>query len=103
MRAKLVAVRLTEPELAALQVLTGGASREEWLRVQIRAGITRRVAINEAAIAQFRDLAGEASRRAEGNTAEETADAREEKAKYLALIGQYQAENLVLYGARGGV
>ncbi len=100
MRAKLVAVRLTEPELAALQVLTGGASREEWLRVQIREGITRRLAINNAAIAQFRDLATKASRRAEGNTAEEAADARREAAEYRGLIAKYEAENLTLYKGR---
>ena len=103
MRDKPVTVRLSEGELEALQVLTGGASREEWLRGAIRAGITRRIAINNAAIAQFLDLAGKASRRAEGNTAEETADARGEKAKYRALVTEYEAENLILYGARGGV
>ena len=103
MRRKQILVRMNDAELEALKVLTGGASREEWIRNAVRAGITRRLALNEAAIAQFLDLAGQASRRAEGNTAEEAVDAREEKAKYLALIGQYEAENLVLYGARGGV
>ena len=103
MRDKQVTVRLSEAELEALHVLTGGASREEWIRGAIRGGITRRLEINNAAIAQFRELAGEASMRAEGNTAEETADAREEKAKYLALATEYEAENLILYGARGGV
>ena len=102
MRSKQVMVRLSEPELEALQVLTGGASREEWIRGAIRAGITRRLEINNAAIAQFRELAGEASMRAEGNTAEETADARREAAEYRGLIAQYEAENLTLYKGRLG-
>ena len=66
MRNKPVTVRLSEGELEALQVLTGGASREEWLRGAIREGITRRLAINEAAVTQFRQLAGEAVRREQG-------------------------------------
>ena len=103
MRDKQVMVRLSEAELEALQVLTGGASREEWLRGVIRAGITRRLTVNEAAITQLRELAGKASMRAEGNTAEETADARREKAQHQRLIGEYESENLILYGARGGV
>ena len=37
------------------------------------------------------------------NIAEETADARREKAQYLDLIGEYESENLILYRARGGV
>ena len=103
MRTKQIMVRLSEAELEALHVLTGGASREEWLRGVIREGITRRLAINNAAIAQFRDLAGKASRRADFNTPEETADARREKAELNALIREYDAENLILYRARGGV
>ena len=102
MRSKQVMVRLSETELEALHVLTGGASREEWLRGVIRAGIGRRLTINEAAITQFHELAGQASRRAEGHTAEEAADARREKAEYLGLIAQYEAENLILYRARLG-
>ena len=102
MRRKQVMVRLSEAELEALQVLTGGASREEWLRVQIREGIKRRLAINKMAITQFHDLAGQASRRAEGDTAEETADARREAAEYRGLIAQYEAENLTLYKGRLG-
>ena len=103
MRRKQVMVRLSETELEALNLLTNGASREEWLRGVIRAGITRRLTVNEAAITQFRELEGKASMRAEGNTAEETADARREKAQYLDLIGEYESENLILYRARGGV
>ena len=37
------------------------------------------------------------------NIAEETADAKREKAQYLDLIGEYESENLILYRARGGV
>ena len=36
------------------------------------------------------------------NIAEETADARREKAQYLDLIAQYEAENLTLYKGRLG-
>ena len=103
MPKQVITFSLDKTMVDAMDVLASGLSRTEWLRVGIRAGIGRRLAVNEAAIAQFHQLAGEAVRRAEGNTAEEAAGAREEKAKYLALIGQYEAENLVLYGARGGV
>ena len=107
MRRKQVMVRLSEAELEALQVLTGGASREEWLRGSIRAGITRRLAINAAAITQFRQLAGEAVRREEGaeyvGDAETVAGERRAAERYVGLIAEYESENLILYGARGGV
>ena len=107
MREKQVMVRLSEAEVSALGVLTGGASREEWMRNQIRGAITRRLIINEAAITQFHQIAGEASRRAGDamlcGQAEEAADAKREKAENLALIAEYEAEKVILYGAIGGV
>ena len=103
MAKQVITFSLDKMLVDAMDVLASGQSRTEWLRVDIRAGITRRLTVNEAAISQFRELAGKASMRAEGNTAEETADARREKAEYLGLIVEYEAENLILYRARGGV
>ena len=100
-RPKQVMVRLTEAEVAALGVLTGNSSREEWIRAQIRGAVTRRLMINEAAIAQFLQIAREASMRAEDallcGQAEETADAkRVEGDQRLALIAEYEADKEVI-------
>ena len=103
MPKQVITFSLDKTMVDAMDVLASSLSRTEWLRVGIRAGIGRRLAINNAAIAQFLDLAGQASRRADRNTAEEAADARREKAEYQRLIGEYESENLILYGARGGV
>ena len=100
MPKQVITFSLDKTLVEAMDVLANGQSRTEWLRVDIRAGIMRRLTINEAAITQFHELAGKASRRAEGNTAEETADAKREKANYLALITEYEGENLILYRAR---
>ena len=106
-KQKQVMVRLSDAEVAALGVLTGGASREEWIRAQIRGAITRRLMINEAAITQFHQLAGEASRRVDDavlcGDAEGVAAAKREKAENLALIAEYESEKAILYGAMGGV
>ena len=107
MRDKQVMVRLTEAEVAALGVLTGGASREEWIRAQIRGAVTRRLMINEAAITQFNQMAGEAVRCAEDavlcGQAEEVLRARKEAAHYRDEIAKYEGEKPILYGAMGGV
>ncbi len=88
----------------AMDVLANGKNRTEWLRGAIREGITRRLTINEAAITQFHQLAGKASRRASDVGDAETAAAERKAAeKYLALIAQLEAEKLILYGAMGGV
>ena len=107
MRDKQVMVRLTEAEVSALGVLTGNSSREEWIRAQIRGAATRRLMINEAAITQFHQLAGEAVRCAEDavlcGQAEEAARSREEAAGYRNEIAKYEAEKGTLYGAMGAV
>ena len=92
----------------AMDVLANDQSRTEWLRGAIRAGITRRLTINEAAITQFHQLAGEAVRRAEGASdvgdVETAAGARKAAAEYQRLIAEYESEKAILYGgARGGV
>ena len=102
MPKQVITFSLDKTLVEAMDVLANGQSRTEWLRVNIREGIGRRLAVNEAATAQFHQLAGEAVRRAEGNTAEETADARREAAEYRGLIAQYEAENLTLYKGRLG-
>ncbi len=107
MRDKQVMVRLSEAEVAALGVLTGGASREEWIRAQIRGAVTRRLMINEAAITQFNQMAGEAVRCAEDavlcGQAEEVLRARKEAAHYRNEIAKYEGEKAILYGAMEGV
>ena len=100
MPKQVITFSLDKTLVEAMDVLANGQSRTEWLRGVIRAGITRRLAINEAAITQFHELAREAGRRAEGNTAEETADARREMAEFRGLITEYETENLTLYRAR---
>ena len=106
MRDKQVMVRLSEAEVAALGVLTGNSSREEWIRAQIRGAVTRRLMVNEAAITQFNQLAGEAVRCAEDavlcGQAEEAASARQEAADYRSQIASYDAEKDILYGAMRG-
>ncbi len=106
MRDKQVMVRLTEAEVAALGVLTGNSSREEWIRAQIRGAVTRRLMLNEAAITQFHQLAVEAARRAEDavlcGQAEEAARSRQEAAGYRSQIASYDAEKEILYGAMRG-
>ena len=100
MPKQVITFSLDKTLVDAMDVLASGQSRTEWIRVDIRAGITRRLTINEAAITQFHQLSVEAGRRAEGNTAEETADAKREAAEFRGLISAYEAENLILYRAR---
>ena len=102
MPKQVITFSLDKTMVDAMDVLASGLSRTEWLRVGIRAGIGRRLAVNEAAITQFHQLSVEAGRHAEGNTAEETADAKREMAEFRGLIAQYEAENLILYKCRLG-
>ena len=107
MRGKQIMVRLSDAEVAALGLLTGGTSREEWVRGQLRGAATRRLMINEAAIAQFNQMAGEAVRCAEDavlcGQAEEAARARQEATDHRNEIAKCEAEKPILYGAMGAV
>ena len=107
MRDKQILVRMSKAEIAALGVLTGGASREEWVRAQVRGAVTRRLMLNEKAVTQFHQMAGEAVRRADDamlcGEAEEAARARQEATEYRNEIAKYEAETITLYGAMGGV
>ena len=107
MRDKQVMVRLSEAEVAALGLLTGGASREEWIRAQLRGAATRRLMLNERAITEFNERAREAVRCAEDavlcGQAEEAARARQQVTEYRNEIAKYEAEKEPLYGAIGGV
>ena len=107
MRDKQILVRMSEAEIAALGVLTGGASREEWIRAQIRGAVTRRLMLNERAITQFNERAREAVRCAEDavlcGQAEEAARSRKQATAYRNEIARYEAEKIPLYGAMSGV
>ena len=84
MRDKQILVRMSEAEIAALGLLTGGASREEWIRGQIRGAITRRLLFNVAAI---NDVLQEA----------EAAVAHgEDDSKYRHRIAEYESEQAIL-------
>ena len=106
-KQKQVMVRLSDKEVAALGVLTGGASREEWIRAQIRGAITRRLLINEMAVTQFRESLGQAKHYANDNLAcgdaEGAAREREAAAGYESEIARYESEKAILYGAMEGV
>ena len=62
--------------------------------------------INEAAITQFHQLAGEAVRRADDavlcGQAEEAVSARKEATGYRNELAKYEGEKAILYGAMGG-
>ena len=103
MPKQVITFSLDKTTVDAMDVLASGLSRTEWLRGSVRAGIERRLTLNDTAIAEFSELAGKAVRRAEGNTAEEAADARREAAEYRKLIVEYEAENLTLYKGRHAV
>ena len=107
MRDKQVMVRLSDKEVAALGVLTGGGSREEWMRNQIRGAITRRLLINEMAAAQFRESLGQAKHYANDNLAcgdaEGAARERETAAECEREIAKCESEKAILYGAMEGV
>ena len=107
MTKKVLTFSLDETMVDAVDVLASGLSRTEWLRGVVRAGIERRIAINEAAITQFHELAVKAGRRGkedlELGDAEGAEGARKEATEYRNLIAEYEAEKLILYGARGGM
>ena len=108
MPKQVITFSLDKTLVEKMDVLANGQSRTEWLRVNIREGITRRLAINDAAITQFRQLAGEAVRREQGafdlGDAEGAVGARKVATDYQRKIDEYEAEKGVLYGgARGGV
>ena len=85
-RKKVVTVRLSETELAKLDVLCLGGSRDGYFRNVIDPIAQRRAAIHEAAIIGFREVARAASD--DGDKAK--------KREYLELISQYEAEIAIL-------
>ena len=91
----------------AMDVLANDQSRTEWLRGAIRERITRRLALNEMAITQFHQLAGEAVKREQWafdvGDAEGAVGERKAAESYQNLIGKYESEKLILWGAMGGV
>ena len=99
-RTKQIRFRVNQTEFELLRVLTAGVSREEWLRGVIRERASRRVEINELAIASFRETAREAQRRAEDaeHVGDDSAAAGERKqaAEYRDLIDKYLAETDLL-------
>ena len=108
MPKQVITFSLDKTLVEAMDVLANDQSRTEWLRGAIRGGIERRLTLNEAAITQFRQLAGQANKRAEGASdvgdVETAAGARKAQEQYLALIAEYESEKAILYGGvRGGV
>ena len=86
MERKRVTVRLNETELAILDVLCEGGSRDAYFRNLLAPMAERRAAIHEAAIIGFRAVARAASD--DGDTAK--------KREYLELISQYESEIAIL-------
>ena len=107
MPKKVLTFSLDETMVDAVDVLAHDQSRTEWLRNQIRSAIERRLTLNEMAITQFYQLAVEAGRREQADLelgdAEGAVGARKEATEYRNLVNKYEAEKLILYGARGGV
>ena len=85
-----VTVRLNESELAKLDILCLGGSRDGYFRNLLAPMAEQRAAIHEAAIIGFREVARAASD--DGDTAK--------KREYLELIGQYESEIAVLRKGR---
>ena len=81
MDRKGINMRLSEIELAQVEVLRHGISREQWFRNMIRASSEQRAAIHEAAISAFAQ-AGPAHGQTAANLAE--------------LIAEYEAELAIL-------
>ena len=81
-----VTVRLSESELAKLDALCLGGSRDGYFRNVLKPLAERRIAIDEAAIAAFLQAARAASD--DGDTAK--------KREYLDLISQYESEIAIL-------
>ena len=81
-----VTVRLSELELAKLDALCLGGSRDGYFRNVLAPLAERRIAINEAAINGFLQAARAASD--DGDTAK--------KREYLDLISQYESEIALL-------
>ena len=85
-RKKAVMVRLNETELAKLDVLCLGGSRDGYFRNLLAPMSKRRAAIHEAAIEAFLLAARAASD--DGDTVK--------KREYLELISQYESEIAIL-------
>ena len=85
-RNKSVMVRLTEDELALLDVLCLGGSRDRYFRNLLVPMSKRRAALHESAIEAFLLAARAASD--DGDTAK--------KREYLDLISQYESEIAIL-------
>ena len=89
MPKKQVSVRLTEFELAQVDVLAFKGSREQWFRDMIQASARRQEPILEAAISGFVQAARAAYDDREG----------EKVAEYRRLIAEYEADLAILRGA----
>ena len=85
-RKNVVTVRLNETELAKLDVLCLGGSRDGYFRNLIAPMSRRRAAIHEAAIIGFREVA---------RAAVDDGD-RVGAGEYRALIASYEAEIAIL-------
>ena len=79
-------VRLDPVDMAKLEVLRHGGSREEWFRNMIRASARRQEPILEAAISGFVQAARAAHDDREG----------EKVAEYRRLIAEYEADLAIL-------
>ena len=86
MPKKQVSVRLTEIELAQVDVLAFKGSREQWFRDMIRASARRQEPILEAAISGFAQAARAAAD--DGDKAQ--------AAEYQRLITEYAADLAIL-------
>ncbi len=80
MDKKQISIRLTDVELAKVEVLANGGPREAWFRNQIAPSAERRASLNEAAIEGFK-IAARAK-------VEDGEDASE----YHQLIAEYTAQ-----------
>ena len=82
MTRRQVSVRLTEIELAQVDVMAFKSSREQWFRNMIRASVQRQEPILEAAINGFTQAARDAVE--DGDKAQ--------AAEYKRLIAEYSAD-----------
>lgn len=87
MQKKQVSVRLSEVELAQVEILAGGGSREGWFRNLIAPMAESRVETNKAAIQSFLEVVKAAVEDGNQVRAEE----------YRKLISEYEAEIAILY------
>ena len=86
MTRRQVSVRLTEIEIAQVDVMALKGSREQWFRDMIRASIRRHGPILEAAIKGFTEAAQAAAD--DGDKAQ--------AAEYQRLIAEYSADLAIL-------